>query len=875
MKRILRGIKRTDLQYDFDLYRRSVPIPGYPDSYLSLVDLCPDEPKDTIFFIHGYLGCLETWEFQINYFVRHNYRVIAPDLRGHGDSDAPLSRYTMDELVSDLHQIVEHLDLPSKFVLVGHSFGGSICVEYAYAHPHRLSKLILIASAGEYPLPRLANIVFRLPTTFFQSWWRWRPKWNADVHVMKRMMLNNLSRWRGWSLMASLDTRTLVITGERDFYFPKEVFERVGRTIPGADVYDVGSAKHKVQLERHRAVNRQIERYVDESQQLSTWRARHSVDAQLSGRYWLQQYDKGTPPVVPIPHQTLPDYLHRTAQTYAGRRAILFYGNTMSYHQLNERVNRFARVLRTKGVRRGDRVLVVLPNIPQLIIAYYATLRLGAVVVLPNPDADAPRIIAQAKQTRAETLVTLKDFRELALNLQKASDIHATIFTDIRSVVDESTYEQLMSRWGHTLETRQLDGKAADVCESMEDLIRGAVPLKIQDAIDPAALAVIIFTSGTTQEPKGVCLSHRNLVANAIQTRHWTPQLQNGKEVFLSIIPLMHSYGMTNAMNIPILMGATIILMPVFEAKEVLKQIKEFKPTALPGVPSMYTAINQMPNVREYGLSSIRACICGAAPLPIEVQEAFEKLTKGCLVEGYGLTEASPVTHANPLTDKARPGTIGLPIPSTEARIVDLMTQEPIPRSDSGAERLSNDLIGELQIRGPQVMLGYWNTDGSFDRSTITHDGWLSTGDLAVHDQDGYFQIISRKRDTIMAGEYSVYPRDVEEVLYENNKVMEVAVVGVTVEESMNNPDHIQSRDSSAREPVASPAMKPTQRVKAFVVPRPGVDLSADELLALCRKRLEPYAVPWEIEFREELPKSFVGKILRRMLVQNKEDNTK
>jgi long-chain acyl-CoA synthetase len=295
----------------------------------------------------------------------------------------------------------------------------------------------------------------------------------------------------------------------------------------------------------------------------------------------------------------------------------------------------------------------------------------------------------------------------------------------------------------------------------------------------------------------------------------------------------MHSYGMTSAMNVPIAMAATIVLLPVFELQQVLEHIKKYRPTIFPGVPSMYTAINHASNVRSYGLSSIKACISGAAPLPVEVQEEFEKLTRGRLVEGYGLTESSPVTHANPLYGVRKVGSIGVPIPNTDAKIVDLAT---------GEDRRPGE-IGELLVRGPQVMPGYWDDEDSGDSESALKDGWLHTGDVAIMDADGYFQIISRKRDTIMAGDYSVYPRDIEEVLYENSKVLEVAVVGVASAES-------------------------GQKVKAFVVPRPGTNLLKEELLDLCRRRLEAYAVPWDIEFRESLPKSFVGKVLRRLLVE-------
>jgi long-chain acyl-CoA synthetase len=243
---------------DFDLYRVNVPIRGVSDAHLSVVDLWPEGARNTVMFVHGYAGCLDTWEFQINYFAR-NYRVVAPDLRGHGQSDAPFTEYTMTELVTDLQTIVETLDLPEKFILVGHSFGGSICVEYANAHPERLAKLVLIATAGEYPISKSVAMIYRMPLAFFRPWWKYRPRWNAEIHTLKRMMNNNLRKWQGWPLLRNIRTPTLIVTGERDSYFPRNVFDDVGKMVPDAEIYDVGSAKHKVQLERHQAVNRAIE----------------------------------------------------------------------------------------------------------------------------------------------------------------------------------------------------------------------------------------------------------------------------------------------------------------------------------------------------------------------------------------------------------------------------------------------------------------------------------------------------------------------------------------------------------------------------------------------------------------------------------------
>jgi long-chain acyl-CoA synthetase len=834
MKRKLRGLKNRSIQLDFSLYRVAVPVPGAPDMKLSVVDLYPEQADKTMVFVHGFAGCAETWEYQLNHFSQR-VRVIAPDLRGHGQSDAPFSQYTMSELVQDLAATAEALALPEKFILVGHSFGGSICIEYAHAYSERLEKLILISTAGEYPLPRGAAFLSRVPGALFRPWWNYRPRWNAEIHVMKRMMLNNMRKWQGWSMMRTIRTPTLVITGERDRYFPRHVFEEVSKAIPGAEVIDVGVSKHKVQLERHSAVNRAIERFMGaeaEGQHLS-WRGRSAREAGPERRPWLKSYAPYTPHSVPIPRQPLHRFLEAAADNVPKRTATVFYGTHLTYQQLEWQANQFAHALHGLGIQRGERVMVVLPNMQQMIIAYYATLKAGGVVVLPNPDASGQAVVRQIKETGARVLVTLREFGGLAREVRGQVSL-SVIFADVRSAVSGGAYQELLTRWRAAGLGEQEMADRRYGGELMNQLTMDAPRTPPSIEVSGESLAAILYTSGTTDEPKGVCLTHANLVANAVQTRHWIPHLHYGLETFLSVIPLTHSYGMTTAMNIPIALGATILLLPVFELKQVLHTIKMYKPTIFPGVPSIYMALNQAPNVSSYGLASIKACVSGAAPLPVEVQEAFERLSRGRLVEGYGLTEASPVTHVNPLEGSSKVGSIGIPLPSTDAKLVDLVTRQDVPPGK----------IGELAVKGPQVMMGYWNPGGEEKTESALKDGWLYTGDVASMDEDGFVQIISRKRDTILAGDYSVYPRDIEEVLYENSKVMEVAVVGVS-------------------------AGTEGQRVKAFVVPRPGTRLSKEELLDLCRKRLEAYAVPWDIEFRDELPKSFVGKVLRRMLVED------
>jgi long-chain acyl-CoA synthetase len=344
-------------------------------------------------------------------------------------------------------------------------------------------------------------------------------------------------------------------------------------------------------------------------------------------------------------------------------------------------------------------------------------------------------------------------------------------------------------------------------------------------------LAVLLYTGGTTGEPKGVMLSHRNLVANAIQTRVWFADLREGQETFLGVLPFSHSYGLTTCLNLAMLSGSAVVLVPAPGTEAVLKAVRHHHPTLFPGVPSMYAAINEFPDVRDYEIASVKACISGASPLPIEVQEGFEKLTRGRLVEGYGLTEASPVTHANPLFGKRKLGTIGIPLPSTDARVVH-------PRS---GRELKPGKIGELVIRGPQVMQGYWHRPEETERAL--RDGWLHTGDLAEMDSDGYFRIINRVQDLIRVGVHGVYPRDVEEVLYEYPSVQEAAAIGV-------------------------PGADGRGEVRTHVVLRPGHTATAEEIMAFCRSRLRSYQVPRRVRFREEMPRSFVGKVLRSKLVE-------
>lgn len=829
MKKKLRGMKRQVIRLDLDLYRVRVPLPDRPEMSLSVIDLWPEQVDQTILFVHGYAGCAETWEHQANHFAR-DFRVVVPDLRGHGQSDAPYSDYTMDEVLADLDAVIERLALPERFTLVGHSFGGALCIEYAHRSPERVEKLALLATAGEYPLPRLVRWALRVPPALYRPLWQYRPMWNAEIHAMRRMMLNNMQRWRGWPVLRKLTMPTLVITGERDTYFPRHVYEDLGKMIPGAEIVDVGAAKHKVQLERHDAVNRALDRFI-RGNRGGSWRDRGTVSKLIEQRPWLSNYGKDTPYTIPLPRRPLHSFLESAAESVPRSTATLFSGKALTYQQLNAQVNQFAHALLRLGLRPGERVMLALPNVPQFIIAFYAALKVGCTVVLPNPDSGEAGLVDQARQTQARVAVLLASDLRSARAMMEAHAVETVVFADVRPLMQATEYRRLLRRLRHDVPNDNPEQAARALGHAMSALMRGQPATNPERLVSPHNIAVVAYTSGTSSAPAGVCLSHANLVANTLQNRHWFPELQYGREVFLSALPLMHAYGMTSAMNVPIALGAQMILVPVYDAAQVLHHVRLYRPTVFPGVPSLYTSINHAENVQKYGLSSIKACTSGSAPLPVEVQEEFEKLTRGRVVEGYGLTETSPVTHANPLYGVRKIGSVGVPLPNTDAKIVSLETGEDLPE----------DMIGELAVRGPQVMDGYWNGMAREHDNTVLRDGWLLTGDIATVDQDGYFQVIGRKRDLILVDGKPVYPRDIEELIHEHPKVLEVAVVGI--------------EDASHG-----------QRPKAFVVPNPEAAPTEEDLLDLCRRRLEPHAVPVAIELCDTLPRSHIGKVIRRHL---------
>ena len=546
-------------------------------------------------------------------------------------------------------------------------------------------------------------------------------------------------------------------------------------------------------------------------------------------RPWHAQYEAGIPPTLSYPEVPLHRFLVDSARRVPGRTALEFYGRRIPYRELDELTDRFAQALIRLGVRKGDRVAIMLPNCPQAVIGYFGALKAGACVVQTNPLYVGSEIAHQMQDSGAETILALDQFHPRIKEILDRTPLKRVILTNVRD------YLPWLKRLLYPLKARR-QGQWVEVervppLYDFPTLIKEAPSGPPPGEVSPDDLALLQYTGGTTGVPKGAMLTHRNLVANTIQCRWWLKGLQEREEVFLGVLPFFHVYGMTTCQNLVMLLGATVVLLPRFQVDEVLKALAAHRVTAFPGIPAMYLAVTNQRTVTQYDLTSIRFCISGAGPLFAEVQERFETLTGGRLIEGYGLTEASPVTHCNPIVGQRRSRCIGLPVPDTDARVVDFET---------GRRVLPIGEEGELQVKGPQVMRGYWNQQA--ETESVLRDGWLSTGDLVQMDEEGFFYILDRKKDMIKSGGMNVYPREVDECLCRHPKVKDACVVGI--------PQELRG-----------------EKIKAFVVLKDGEQATAAEILEHCRGHLAPFKVPKHVEFRKELPKTLVGKVLRRVLL--------
>jgi long-chain acyl-CoA synthetase len=574
----------------------------------------------------------------------------------------------------------------------------------------------------------------------------------------------------------------------------------------------------------------------------------------MEPRVWHQHYDPGVSASLEYPPYPVDHFLRKSAEKFPDHTALIFGGmapllgeqhSKMTYRQLNTLVDRFAAGLQQLGLQKGDRVAIYMPNCPQVVIAYYGTLRAGGIVVPSNPLYVAREIEHQLNDAGATIAVALSLLYSNIRQIRAKTSLKHVIVANIKE------YFPGPLKLLFTLAKEKKGGHRVDLSNDpntvwFQDFLAQAPAPPQPVEITPDDTAVLMYTGGTTGVPKGAQLTHKNVVANAIQSATWLTGgggVEAG-EVMLTALPLTHSYSMTVSMNLSVFYGHTQIIIPnPRDFNHLLTAINLHKPSLFPGVPSLYTAINNHPGVKagNYDLKSIKVCLSGAAGLPVEVQQEFQRITGGKLVEGYGLSETSPVTHANPIGSGGRIGTIGLPISDTDVKIMDLETEEV---------ELGPNQPGILCLHGPQVMKGYWGMPTETANTLRTHaDGklWLHTGDVAEMSEDGYFRIVDRKKEVILAaGGLNVYPRDIEERLYEHPKILEAAAIGV---------------------PVGSA----DQRAKVFVVLRDGETLSEDEVIEWCRAGLARYKVPKYVEFRGQLPKTMVGKILRRQLAEEEE----
>jgi long-chain acyl-CoA synthetase len=556
---------------------------------------------------------------------------------------------------------------------------------------------------------------------------------------------------------------------------------------------------------------------------------------------WLAHWPKGVPEHIDYPRLSLGAFLRETAEAYPNHTATEFFRAKLTYAEVDDLADRFASGLRTLGVGKGDRVALMMPNTPHFVIAFFGILRAGGVVVQTNPLYTARELANMWKDSGTKVVVTLDIFWPRVEAARPQTDVEHVVVGDVADYLPgllAKLYpikkKKDLKKEGHW----PLAIPREEWVHAFRDLLRHAPDPGAEPDIDPQEdVAVLQYTGGTTGIPKGAMLTHRNLVANTLQTVAWVPGTRPGEERFMAAIPMFHVYGLTAVLLAAVRLGAAMILHPnPREVDKVLKLCSKAEPTLFPGVPTLYIAMLNHPKLAKADLASIRYCISGAAPLPLEVRRRFEEITGGRLVEGYGLTEASPVTHCNPLSEGGvvKEG-IGIPFPDTEAKVVDI---------ESGTAELPQGEAGELVIRGPQVMKGYWNRQEETARTI--RDGWLYTGDIAKVDEDGYFFIVDRKKDMIVASGFNVYPREVEEVLFEHPAVMEAAVIGV--------PDEYRG-----------------ETVKAYVVLKEGKAATDEEIRAFCKERLASYKVPRVIEFADELPKTLVGKVLRRALREREE----
>ncbi|MGD2030420.1 MAG: long-chain fatty acid--CoA ligase [Desulfobacterales bacterium] len=543
---------------------------------------------------------------------------------------------------------------------------------------------------------------------------------------------------------------------------------------------------------------------------------------------WMSSYEKGVPETIEYEEICLPEILERSAVRFPNKMALLFQGYKISFSELNNMVNRFAAVLHDFGIDKGDSVAIVLPNVIPCVVAYYAILKIGSIAVMNNPLYSDRELEYQFNDSDSKLLVTIDLLANRMIDLRPRTKIKQIIYTSIGDYLPFP--KNLLFPFVAKKKNLAADVKPADNVYSWKNLPSNTPSRLPEVELSFDDIAMYQYTGGTTGVSKAVMITHGNLSKQVQQIAAWFSRF-NSNEIMLGALPFFHVFGLTTAMNLAIFKGWGDILVPKPQPDALLEAIRKFKPSFAPLVPTMYIGMLHNPAIDKTDLTSIKGCFSGSSALPLETIRDFEKKTGAVIVEGFGLTEASPVTHVNPFAGgKRKAGSIGIPISDTECRIVSL---------DDGKSDVPVGKSGELLVRGPQVMKGYWNNPKE-TADTLT-DGWLHTGDIAKMDEDGYFYIVDRKKDMIISGGCNVYPRHIEETLYENPKIKEVCAIGI-------------------------PHPTRGEAIKVFAVLKKGETATQEELIEFCKDKLARYKLPTEIEFRNDLPKTNVGKILKKEL---------
>ncbi len=541
-------------------------------------------------------------------------------------------------------------------------------------------------------------------------------------------------------------------------------------------------------------------------------------------RLWHKNYPPQVPRELDFDRTTMPQALTRSAQKFSENTALIFMGKKINYTTLNSMVHRFAKALKALGVKKGDTVAMILPNIPQVVIANYATWRIGAVAALNNPLYTERELQYQLDDSDASIVITLDLLLPRILNIKPNTKIRHIITCHINDYLP-FPLKQLFP-----YVRKQMYRKVTPSAEVSQflDLMKQYDDTPVKDESSWEDVATLIYTGGTTGTSKGVMLTHANMSCNVQQLRSWFYDLNEGEGSMLGIFPFFHSAGFTGIQNLTIWGGWTDILIPRPEPGVIIEQIKKFKPTFVPGVPTIFIGLLNNPEFRKMDLTFIKGFIAGAAPLPVETIKQLKELTGGDIINIYGLTEISPMGTGSPWKGNIKPGTVGIPFPNTYIKIVDV---------ESGTKEMKTGESGEICFKGPQVMKGYYKKPE--ETKAVLKDGWLYTGDIGTIDEDGYLTIVDRKKDMIISSGYNIFPLEIDEILFQHPKILEACTIGV--------PDAYRG-----------------EAPKAFVVVKPGEQLTKEEIITYCKEKLAPYKVPKDIEFIDALPKSAIGKILRK-----------